>query len=196
MIKHAVWATFILSAAVGQTRAGIIISLSEIGPDVVATGSGTANLAALTIGVPVFHGPDVVGSSAVVELAGGLQTRRLYTGQMGPTQFGVGPQIAANSGTGPIFGEFGAAGSLIVPDGYVSGDLLSGSATWNNQTFSGLGLTPGTYTWNWGSGGTADFIQVTIGVPEPGSMFLAAIGVGAFGFGARTRRRRAASANA
>jgi hypothetical protein len=46
------------------------------------------------------------------------------------------------------------------------------------QYISGLGLTPGTYTWTWGSGATADSLEVNIpsdpsAVPAPSSLTLA-----------------------
>ena len=38
----------------------------------------------------------------------------------------------------------------------VSGTPVSCSATWDKHSFNSLGLTTGTYTWTWGSGGNAD----------------------------------------
>jgi hypothetical protein len=51
---------------------------------------------------------------------------------------------------------------VAVPQGYVSGTVISGSMTYNSQTIAGMGLTPGTYTWAWGSGGTASSLVMTI----------------------------------
>ena len=41
---------------------------------------------------------------------------------------------------------------------------LSGTATWDNTTISGLTLIPGSYTWSWGSGPSLDSFTVNIGV--------------------------------
>jgi hypothetical protein len=38
---------------------------------------------------------------------------------------------------------------IYVPSGYVSGTSLSDTATWDNTTIAGLGLTGGTYTYSW-----------------------------------------------
>ncbi len=82
----------------------------------------------------------------------------------------------------------GSNSFLAVPTGYVSGAALSDSATWNNATISSLGLTPGTYTWAWGNGATADSFVIDVEaprVPEPASLALLATAV----LGLRTARR-------
>jgi hypothetical protein len=71
------------------------------------------------------------------------------------------------------------------------------TATWDNTTISGLGLTPGTYEWTWGSvaNGNADDLKVVIpaSIPEPASLTLLGLGaVGMMGYAWRRRRRAAA----
>ena len=68
-----------------------------------------------------------------------------------------------------------------MPFHYVSGSLLSTTDTYSSATFSILGLTPGNYTWTWGTGADADSLTVQIGpaatgVPEPPTSVLAVIG--------------------
>jgi hypothetical protein len=65
----------------------------------------------------------------------------------------------------------------LLPQGYVSGDPLSDSATYTGATFASLGVTPGTYVWTWGSGADADNFTLQIGptaAPEPSSLLLLA----------------------
>ena len=77
-----------------------------------------------------------------------------------------------------------------MPQGYVSGtDLGISTDTWNNQTLSSLGLTPGTYTWTWGTAPHADSLALQITVPEPASFSLLAIA------GLAMLRRRARTLN-
>jgi uncharacterized membrane protein len=50
----------------------------------------------------------------------------------------------------------------------VSGTNISGTATYLNESFSSLGLTPGTYTWTWGTGNNQGVFNLQIGVqPTP-----------------------------
>jgi hypothetical protein len=71
------------------------------------------------------------------------------------------------------------------------------TATYDNQTFSSLGVTPGTYVWTWGSGPDADSFTLNIGtvaVPAPligrGIPFLIAAGCVLFGVKLLERRKR------
>jgi hypothetical protein len=58
----------------------------------------------------------------------------------------------------------GGPREVVVPQGYVSGTVISGSMTYNTQTIAGMGLTPGTYTWSWGTGGNTSTLTMIIGV--------------------------------
>jgi hypothetical protein len=106
-------------------------------------------------------------------------------GVSGPTVFGSGPQVGASAATGNTVGILANLGGqgLYVPTGYVSGSALTGTATYNSQTLAGLGLTPGTYTWTWGTGANADSFVLNIGTPTlpttpaPSSLYLVIAGI-------------------
>jgi hypothetical protein len=161
---------------------GVIITATQVGSDVVFSGSGTLDLAALTFkgngnllagidfGQEVLIGGDPTGFPAV-DFYG-------ETGQItAPAPFGTDLFTGANLGTGPRIGvavqAFAGqtAPAIVVPDGYVSGTFLSSSSTFTGKTLASLGITPGTYTWSWGSGGNSDFLTLSI-VPEPGPLEL------------------------
>ena len=130
-----------------------------------------------------------------------LPKSEFWKGLSGPTSFGSGGFLFSDSGSGNFAGVFGAAaegGNLFVTPGYVSGTPLGVStATWSNQTFATLGVTPGTYVWTWGTGMNADSFTLQIGpaapangVPEPGSTIM--LMLGAIGTLAAFRRKLAA----
>ncbi|HEX5325292.1 MAG TPA: PEP-CTERM sorting domain-containing protein [Acetobacteraceae bacterium] len=173
-------------------EAGYIVTLTQVGTDVVATGSGTIDLTGLTFNRTAGD------PAAVFPSAGGIITgpatvtsEDAYGGFSGPASFGSGGFSFADSGSGDVVGIVSSTGLLSVPSGYVSGSALSDTATYDNQTFATLGITPGSYVWTWGSGTDADSFTLDVGVPEPGSLALLAtalIGLGALGW---SRRRRA-----
>ena len=193
-------------ALTGQARAGFIITFSQVGNNVEADGSGTINLSGLTLRATGASLPIGV-QPAEVSLAGGVllgipptQSIDLYGVATGPTSLGPGGFSPASSGTGDPVGEalfdnsgVGATG-ILVPHGYTSGTQETDSSTWDNTTISGLGLTPGTYTFTWGSGATADSLEVIIpaAAPEPASLTLLGLGAaGLLGYGWRKRKRMA-----
>jgi hypothetical protein len=149
------------------------VTITQVGPDVVWSGSGSFNLNSLTL----------VGSQTITSgfqannaiwIAGASTTPPGPTGQKYggasltyPTSFLSGTQTGGPSATtGSMFGVLteGVSGRTItVPDGYVSGTTISGSTTYANQTIAGMGLSGGTYVWAWGSAPNTSTLVMTIG---------------------------------
>lgn len=109
-------------------------------------------------------------------------TTDIYSSINDPSSLGPGTtSFGATSGSGDRFGITPTAGFSRVPQGSVSGSPLSATNTYASTTILGLGLTPGTYSSTWGTGPTADFFTVQIGVtaiPEPSPLALAGVAVG------------------
>lgn len=159
------------------------VTLKEVGSNVVANGSGAINLTGLFFGSEGISVDARMWPHIAQILTGPSQAVTSYNGFFsGPNSFGAGGLIDASSSSGDAVGSF-----LLVPHGYVSGNALSSSATWNNATFASLGVTPGTYVWRWGTGLPNQNFTIIIGeagVPDGGStvslLGFALLGVAAF----------------
>jgi hypothetical protein len=157
-----------------------VVTLQQVGPNVVATGSGALDLTGLSYAVTGAGGSGMEPSAAFIITGTYNEPDDLYRGSIsGPTSFGSGGFDFANrsTATGGLVGiapvPFGVAPTVYVPGGYVSNSLVSDSATYDSATFSSLGVTPGTYVWNWGTGPDQNF-TLEIGsaaVPDRGSTF-------------------------
>ena len=176
------FATLIVAClAVPVVQGAYVVNVVQSGLNVVASGSGTLNLTALTNFGTGSGQPGVFptnGNLGVGVAAGDTG----YDSISGPSSFGSGPFVAASSATGSYVQLGLGAGGFYVAQSYVSGTQTSGTATWNNTTIAALGLTPGTYTYTWGGGATADSFTVNIGTsptatPAPSSLYLAAMAV-------------------
>jgi MYXO-CTERM domain-containing protein len=181
----------------GRADAGIVIDVSQVGNNVVMTGGGSVDTSSLT---GVGDGGLI---PAVIPAAGSLALGEPPVGDVGifaitgPSSFGTGEtRTLPGNGTGDVFGVDGPILSgfnttvLELPLGYQSGSALSASDTYLNTTIAGLGLTPGSYTYTWGTGGTADSLTLNIsGVPEPASLTMAVTAAALLG-GLPFRRRR------
>jgi hypothetical protein len=156
-------------------QAGYIVTLLQVGPDVVATGSGALNLTGLSFTGNTVYPAAVDPSAGLIQTGPTTSSVSVYSVTFsGPISFGSGVNTFANSGTGDFVGRQGGSGFLVVPVGYVSGTALSDTSTYDTATFSTLGVTPGTYEWTWGTGANQNF-TLLIGpaaVPDSGSTFV------------------------
>jgi len=157
--------------------AGYIITLEQVGPNVVATGSGAIDLTGLTFYANLGFSPYIQPNIALIWTGAPFSNATAYSGVSGPTSFGTGTGTAPNSASGDWvgIGAFEGLQRVFVPLGYVSGSPLSDSATYDSATFDSLGVTPGTYEWSWGTGQNQNF--TLIAVPEPRVGLLLAIGI-------------------
>ena len=162
--------------SVRPAQAGYIVTLQQVGSNVVATGTGAIDLTGLSLDFTCPACESVINPSV-----GGLRTGSTgpidaFSGAIvGPSSFGSGSFTFANSGAGDEAGAGPGPSGLVVevPQSYVSDSLLSDSATYNSATFSSLGVTPGTYLWTWGTGPDQKFtLQIgPAAVPDSSSTF-------------------------
>ena len=184
-------------AMVVPARATYIVTFSQVGSDVVASGSGTIDINGLTFVTSGTSVPQVAPTFATeaTGAAGGISE---YSGASGPLSFGPGVITNATTGTGGLVGVqalTGGPGFVFVPTGYASGAPLSDTATYAGQTLTTLGLTSGAYVYSFGSGADVDTFTINVGgtapVPEPASLVL--LGAGLLGLGSVAMQRRKAA---
>ena len=173
---------------------GYIVTLEQVGSDVVATGGGAIDLHGLTFSFPALSFAAIIPKIADINTGPtGLTETNVYTGFSGPLNFGAGSTQDASSGSGDFVGiEGGLLHELVVPSGYVSDSALSDTATYTGQTFSSLGVTPGVYKWTWGTGGANQTFTLDIktAVPEPSTWAMMALGFAGLGFFGYRKTRR------
>jgi hypothetical protein len=168
-----------------------VVTLEEVGSNVVATGGGQIDLTGLMFRGfggstgPVIN-PGFAGSQFVIGATGSFDVYFRFTGP----NFGTGSATPASTGTGDLVGFVLNVGQLYVPAGYVSGNPLTDSATYDNATFASLSVIPGVYKYSWGSGADQR-ITLEIGqTPLPAALPLFATGLGAMGLFGWLKKRK------
>jgi PEP-CTERM motif-containing protein len=186
----------LLALLVGATVSGhaspYVVTIEQVGSNVVASGSGAIDLTGLTFIDPEANSVFVIPDLPDI-ITGSVGTIDLYEGKIsGPTNFGSGHFTSASSGSGDGVGTFNNA-EVFVPVNYVSDTALLDSAIYDNATFATLGLTTGTYVWTWGAGANQSFtLDITSATPLPAAFPLFATGLGAIGLLGWRRKRKAA----
>jgi hypothetical protein len=153
--------------AAGVARADFIVTMTQVGSNVVATRSGALDVSDLPYAGPEVSIAFLIPDMAFINLGPTVAGDDVYLRIVGPASFGTGSAILESSGSGDAVGIAGALNELSVPAGYTSGSPLSATTTYDHATFSSLGVTPGTYKWTWGSAPNEKFILDV--VPEPSS---------------------------
>jgi type VI secretion system secreted protein VgrG len=147
------------------------VTVSQVGPDVVWSGSGSFNLTALSLNT---SGPNQSGFSAgpAIWVIGPSASTQRYAGTSltgYSTTFGSNLVVPTPISSGSTFGVVSGgvtSRQIAVPSGYTSNTVISGTATYPGATIASMGLTHGTYIWAWGSGSNSSSIVMVIEGPQ------------------------------
>jgi hypothetical protein len=146
------------------TIQGLFFTIQEVGPDVVLSGTGTANLSSLNLEGTFSNFVSVIRPSTGQFSVGSGGNYSTYSGStFNPVPFGSGfLPISADISTGNNFG-IGGFGNLVVPQGYVGG-ALNGTGTFTATTLATLGVTVpgGPYLIQWGASGASETITFQV----------------------------------
>jgi hypothetical protein len=179
--------------------ATVTLNISQVGPDVVASASGSLNLTGLTEYESSTAIAEAINPSvAFSEVGDGSQRVNGFVGLISsPSNFGAANStIFSSSISGDPFAVYGASGLVWLPDGYASGGPIAATATWSGQSIASLGLAPGAYTFIAPGDSLIVKIEPAPGaVPEPATWAMMLLGLGAIGLSMRSRRRPAALAS-
>lgn len=159
-----------------DSYADYILTFTESSAGVTATGVGSLNInqpgwsvGCSGSGWPCSSSPVFDNSFLVTGAGGNMEEIQYNSGNV--TLSGVYwsnyPYTLAFSGGGGSVGIWSANNRIFVPAGYIGGSPLSSSSFYSGTTISQMGLIPGTYTYSWGSGGTADSFVIVISSPAP-----------------------------
>ncbi|HEY8899476.1 MAG TPA: PEP-CTERM sorting domain-containing protein [Chthoniobacterales bacterium] len=161
----------------GTAQATITYTVHEQAGAVVFDYSGSIDLASATFSFGFSSGivGEFIGSPGYVKsLTGNIS---VYTTNF-TSASSLGPGFASGGAvSGSSLGLVDVSGvntdQIYLPSGYVSGSNISGSLTFSGQSFSSLGLTPGSTTWTWSNGVGSDSATFNIvAVPEPSTTLL------------------------
>ena len=173
----------------GLANAGLILNLDELNGDVVISWNGS-----LDLGSAVFDATRNSNSSNLWTAGGVGDLQSMFaSGSVDDydlAAFTKTPTLAAF--TGSLSGGIIAGDNLFIdfsssfrqiwmPNGYQSGQVISGSGTFAGATFASLGANVGTYEWAWSNNIASDSLTLIVGsptnVPEPSSLAIFALGI-------------------
>jgi hypothetical protein len=177
-----------LAALSAPAHAAYVIDLRQVGDDLVATGSGSIDLAGLRYNSSSNAIPALAPGQDFLHI-GAEGNVNIFTGLSGPTELGtVFPATyPATSANGETVG-LQKGPTIDLPTGYKSGTPLGTStAVFGGASLTNEGIAPGTYVWTWGQGADADSLTINAGVPEPATWAMMILGVAMIGFALRRR---------
>lgn len=171
-----------------EATAAVVVTVSQVGSDVVATTTGTLSLSGLQAGLSSTAVNGVIPTSSYIFTGGSVNTRQ-FAGFGGIGAFGPSGFTARSSGTGVSFYLDGDLTQSFIglPVSFVSGGSVAGTSTWSNTTLATLGLVAGTYVTQSSGDTITVVINATSAVPEPTAWAMLLVGFGAIGAALRRK---------
>jgi len=166
----------LVSAMAHSCFGAVVITMFESGTNVQATVSGAINsLTGATatgtngVGTGNYFRPASATASFAISTTPGIVTKMYvyYNVPILPNNFGTSTAYTpATSGLASanmsLRNDFIPNQALQLEPTYVLGTPITANLTWANASLVSLGVTPGTYVWDW----TGDSVTLNI-VPEP-----------------------------
>lgn len=155
------------------------LTFTESSAGVTATGLGSLNInqpgwsvGCNGSGWPCASPPLFDNNFLIIGAGGNMEEIQYNSGDvtLPGAYWSNSPSISfpASSGGGNTVGIWSNNNRIFVPSGYSSGNSLGTSTSfYSSTTIYQMGLIPGTYTYSWGSGVTADSFVIVITSPAP-----------------------------
>ena len=154
----------------------IFQAVESDGDVVISSSGGTVNVDSLVVMVVGGISPQLIPTAGW--LVAGRNSASAFEGYSpldSNPAFGTGSLSPPTTSTFTVaIGVRGNFGEVVVPFEYTSGSPIpGGEMRFSNQTYESLGIFPGEYRWQWGTGGSEDFIGLNVvSVPEPSAHLL------------------------
>ena len=172
----------VLTVAVSSPAAAALVwDFSETGGNVFGVMSGSLD----TTGLSLVRVPNVAGSGMLPNGAGlfsvtgfvpGVPAFRDQNAIAVPIAFGPGGLSLTTMTTGNVFAM--SSNTLFLPDGYVSGNPLTGTLRFLGASLMSLGITPGSYVTQLPSDTiTLNFPETPVPLPGTLALFASALAV-------------------
>ncbi len=154
MKKLSLLAVLLLVLTCTAASAAVIVEIRQDGANVTATATGSLNVSSpISSGtatvLPIIFYNNANDFSYVVGIGGG-SSATAFTFPFAtttPLNTVAIDQLSDSNTGGPV--GVGSGGVLYTPVGYVSDDPINSSSTWNNTTLQALGLSPGSYLFDY-----------------------------------------------
>lgn len=169
IVTNVMLALVMTAVAPAAANAGLNLTLAPSSPSEVSlTYSGFVTTAGLTLDATASNPASLVSpNQGRIRRAGALDVYRTNSTSVHQTFGTSGPIFATSSSGSAIRVNFTDPGFLGLPSGYVSDAAIFGSMNFAG-TIASLGLSTGTYSFDWGIGGAGRTVtlNVTSAVPE------------------------------